>query len=87
MIKSNAGGERGAIGSFGEAGFPGLNRAEHNDPEGVKPRRGVEAWGRLGRAELQERQRAADADPDYSGVDRKVGRGVQKLNGSLGDLA
>jgi hypothetical protein len=41
-IKSDAGGERRTIGLFEEVGYANRNRAEHNDPEGVKPRRGVE---------------------------------------------
>ena len=34
--------ERRTIGLSGEVGFAGSNRVEHNDPEGVEPRRGVE---------------------------------------------
>jgi hypothetical protein len=48
VIKSSAGGERRIIGLFGGAGSLGSSRIEHNDPEGVKPQRGVEIRGELG---------------------------------------
>jgi len=35
------------IGLFGEAGSVGSSRVEHNDPEGVRPRRGVEIQAQL----------------------------------------
>jgi len=75
------------IGFSGEAGFAGLNRAEHNDPEGVKPRRGVEVWRRPGRVGSRGQQRAANIEPDHGGVNRDVGRGVQKPNGLSDGLA
>ena len=84
MIKSGAGGERRTIGLFGGEGAAGSSRVEHNDPEGVKPRRGVESRGELGEIGSYGRQRVAGTDPDHSGVNREVGRGVQRPNGSLG---
>jgi hypothetical protein len=84
VIKSNAGGERRTIGLFGGVGSAGSSRFEHNDPEGVKPRRGVESRGELEEVGSYGRQRVAGADPDHPGVNREVGRVVQRPNGSLG---
>jgi hypothetical protein len=74
------------IGLFGEAGSVGSSRVEHNDPEGVRPRRGVEIREELGEAGSCGRQRVAGDDPDHPGVNREVGRVAQRPNGSLSGL-
>jgi hypothetical protein len=84
VTKSSVGGERWIIGSFGEVGSAGSSRIEHNDPEGVRPRRGVEIRGELGEIGSCGRQRVAGDDSDHPGVNREVGRGAQGPNGSLG---
>jgi hypothetical protein len=86
VIKSSADGERRIIGLFGGAGSAGSSRIEHNDPEGVKPRRGVEIRGELGEIGSCGRQRVAGDDPDHPGVNREVGRVAQRPNGSLSGL-
>jgi len=74
------------IGLFGEAGSVGSSRVEHNDPEGVRPRRGVEIREELGEAGSCGRQRVAGDDPDHPGVNREVGRVAQRPNEPLGGL-
>ena len=73
------------IGLFGGVGLAVSNRAGRNDPEGVRPRRGAEAWRESAEAGSDERQRVAGADPDHTGSNCEVGRGAQRPNGPFGD--
>jgi hypothetical protein len=61
------------------------NRAEHNDPEGVEPRRGVEVRGEFVAAESARRQRVAGGETDQAGVNRLLGGGAQRPNGQPED--
>ena len=83
MIKSGAGGERRTIGLLVGVGFANKKRAEHNDPEGAKPRRGVKVREEFAGAGLVRWQRVASADTDHPDVDMGVGRGAQRPNGLL----
>jgi hypothetical protein len=68
VIKSDAGGERWTIGLFEEVGFADRNRAERNDPEGVKPQRGAEVRREFAGNGSVGRQRVESVDTDQPHV-------------------
>ena len=69
------------IGPFEEVSFAGENRIEHNDPEGVRPRRGVEVRRRPATAHWRGSNGLSGDDPDRTGVNRMTGGGAGKPNG------